>query len=190
VPAHRCRGGRASRSLVIGLACAAALGLSTAPAHADPSSWLFLGGGASRLESFGSSTEEHGLFQFEAGLGSPADANIVAGGMFKTFTFFGRGTDLALALRGATGGFVRGGFGLALDLGGYQRFWERGSTGFAGALVLGAPYGLQAAIHAELGSNEQKTYAVAIGIDFLRLTVFREPGQNWLPNPFPGFASR
>jgi hypothetical protein len=172
-----------------GLACLVATILGAAPVKADPASWLFLGGGDGRLESSGQSVQR-GIFQFEAGLGSPADGPVVAGGVFKTLTFFGRGTDLALALRGATGGFVRGGFGLALDLGGYERFWERGSAGFAGALVLGAPFGLQASLHTEIGTHEDKTYAVVLGIDFLRLTVFRDIGLNWLPNPSPGFASR
>ena len=40
---------------------------------------------------------------------------------------------------GATGGFVQGGWGLAIDAGGYQRFLGEGSQGGLGALVLGAP---------------------------------------------------
>src|SRR4051812_26131198 len=108
VETHRQRGARSRvrRALGaggVGLACLAASILGAAPAKADPASWLFLGGGDGRLESSGQSVQR-GIFQFEAGLGSPADGAVVAGGMFKTLTFFGRGTDLVLALRGATGG--------------------------------------------------------------------------------------
>jgi hypothetical protein len=107
----------------------------------------------------------------------------VVGGVFKTLTFFGRGTDLALTFRTATGGFVRGGFGVALDLGGYERFWETGSEGFIGALVLGAPLGLQLTATTQQGTNDLHAYTATLGIDFLRLTVYRNVGGGYWPNP-------
>jgi len=118
-------------------------------------------------------------------MGSPPDKAIVIGGLFKTFTYFGDGTDLALAVRGASGGFVRGGFGLAIDAGAYQRFWGDESTGFVGALVLGAPFGIQLAATTEQGSHDVHVYSATIGIDFLRLTVYRTAAQSYWRNPFP-----
>ena len=112
--------------------------------------------------------------------------SFIVGGVFKTMTFFGKGTDLALAVRGATGGFVRGGFGVAVDLGAYQRFWgAENSTGFLGSLILGAPFGLQLALITEQGSHDAHFYGATAGIDFLRLTVYRTSLNNIWPNPFP-----
>jgi hypothetical protein len=177
---------RLSSPPVFRLLFAACVGLAVtafAPtASADPASWLSLAGGAGSW-SEGGDRRYPGAFQAEVGLGSSPATPIVVGGVFKTLTFFGRGTDLALTFRTATGGFVRGGFGVALDLGGYERFWETGSQGFIGALVLGAPLGLQLTATTQQGTNDLQAYTATLGIDFLRLTVYRNVGGGYWPNP-------
>lgn len=150
--------------------------------HADPSSWFSLAGGASSWTENGE-RRFPGAFQMDLGLGSSPASPLVVGGVFKTLTFFGRGTDLALTLRTATGGYVRGDFGVAVDIGGYERFWEVGSQGFLGALVLGAPYGLQLTAMTEQGTNDVRAYTATVGIDFLRLTVYRNVSGGYWPNP-------
>jgi hypothetical protein len=124
--------------------------------------------------------------RLELGTGSQPSGVIALGGLAKASTFFGSGTDLALVGRVATGGFVRGGWGLALDGGAYDRLWGSvHSSGFDGALVLGGPWGVQACVDYQDGSGDVKSYAAFVGIDFLRLTVYRSTGTAWLPNPFP-----
>src|SRR5438132_1713788 len=94
----------------------------------------------------GAPTDRPGALQLEMGVGSPPHGAVVVGGLLKTMTFFSKGTDVVFAPRVATGGFVRGGFGLALDAGAYQRWWgPENSTGFMGSVILGAPFGLQLA---------------------------------------------
>lgn len=156
-------------------------------AHADASSWLFLGGGGSSLEMAGEGPEVQPLFQLETGVGSsPADPLII-GGLGRMQTHFGQGTDLGLALRLATHGFVNGQWGGALDLGGYQRWWGSESTGFAGALVLGAPWGITMSLGAHYGSNDAQGFSGVLGIDLLRLTVYRRSGESWWKNSFPAY---
>jgi hypothetical protein len=153
-------------------------------AKADASSWFSLAGGAGAMME-GQSKNYPGAFQLELGLGSSPASPVVVGAVLKTFSFFGSGTDLALTFRGATGGFARGGFGFALDAGGYERFWGTGSAGFFGAVVLGAPFGLQLTAMTEQGTNDTQTYAAVFGIDLLRLTVYRGATGGHFPNPMP-----
>jgi hypothetical protein len=150
--------------------------------RAEPASWFSLAGGVGSWSENGD-RRTPGVLQMEFGLGSSPASSIVVGGVFKTLTYFSRGTDLALTLRTATGGFVRGGFGAAIDLGGYERFWEVGSQGFLGALVLGAPYGIQLTAMTEQGTNDVRAYTATLGIDFLRLTVYRNVAGGYWPNP-------
>lgn len=164
----------------------AIFGLCASPklAHADVSSWFFAGGGAASLERHGAS-DQYGALRLQLGMGSPPDAPIVVGGVAHSLSFFGAGTDLALTARAATGGFVRGDWGVALDAGGYRRWWGVGSTGFLGSVVLGAPFGLQAVLDFEKGTSEAQAFAAFVGIDFLRLTVYRTVGTSFIPNPNP-----
>jgi hypothetical protein len=162
-----------------------AAGLHAGEARADVSSWFFAGGGIGVLPHDQRPNDRPGTLQLEIGVGSPPQTAVVLGGILKSMTFFGQGTDLAFVARGASGGFVRGGFGLALDLGAYQRWWgEANSTGFLGSIVFGAPFGLQLAMTTEQGSNMTHGYVATLGIDFLRLTVYRAALQNVWPNPF------
>jgi hypothetical protein len=154
-------------------------------ARADVTSWFYAGGGIMALTHSQLPTDHPAALQLEMGVGSPPHGSVIVGGLLKTMTFFGDGTDLALVARGATGGFVRGGFGVALDAGAYQRWWGiENSTGFMGSLVLGAPFGLQLAATTEQGSNVH-VYGATLGIDFLRLTVYRTALRSFWSNPFP-----
>jgi hypothetical protein len=154
-------------------------------ARADVTSWFYAGGGMMAMTHAQLPTDRPAALQVEMGVGSPPHGSVIVGGLVKTMTFFGQGTDLAFVARGATGGFVRGGFGVALDAGVYQRWWGvDDSTGFLGSLVLGAPFGLQLAATTEQGSNVH-VYGATLGIDFLRLTVYRTALSSFWSNPFP-----
>jgi hypothetical protein len=153
-------------------------------ASADVSSWIFAGYGPGFIDD-GDGWETQHLLALETGLGTPPTSPIVFGGMFKLGTYFGRGTDLGLSLRTATRGFVYGDWGAALDLGGYERFWEIGSVGGQGSLVLGAPWGITLSLTGGMGTNDARHGSAVIGIDFARLTVYRRSGENWFMNPYP-----
>src|SRR6185436_4443022 len=85
---------------------------------------------------------------------------LVVGGLFHLETHFGRGTDLGLLARVATQGFQLGTWGVALDLGGYERFWGVGSEGGVGALVLGAPWGLTLRGEGAMGTNDARSFGI------------------------------
>jgi hypothetical protein len=172
------------RAVCGGVWIALALLLGAGEAKADVSSWFQAGGGITWLSEAGTSHENPGTLQIDLGVGSPPNKSMIVGGILRSLTFFGRGTDLAFAARGATGGFVRGDWGVALDAGMYQRWWGSNSTGFIGDVALGAPYGLQLTALTEQGSNSVHSYGVVFGIDFLRLTVYRASSQQYWPNPF------
>jgi len=175
---------------LLGRACAgllSAAALTPSVARADTSSWLFLGPGASHLERRNESNVERFLLQFDTGLGTPPRNPVIVGGIFRVQTHFGDGTDLGLLVRTASRGFVNGDWGGAIDLGGYQRFWGEGSSGFTGSLVLGAPWGLTLSAGGSLGTNDARTFSAVLGVDLARLTVYRRTGDTWWKNPFPAY---
>ena len=148
-------------------------------ARADVSSWVYAGFGPAYLKDVDKSRY---TLQLESGLGTPP-ATIVVGGLFRVQPYFGEGTDLALLARVATRGFVQGGFGLALDAGGYQRFWGEGSSGGLGSLVVGLPWGINLSASGGVGTNDTRFATITLGLDFARLTVYRTYGTNWFMNP-------
>jgi hypothetical protein len=164
---------------------AAVLGLVTLawsqPAHADLSSWLYVGGGAGLLDT--ETKDEKAIFQVDTGIGSNPGSSVVIGGLFRGQALFGSGLDLGLLSRVVTGEFVRGGFGGGLDLGMYQRWWGEGSTGFTGNVVLGGPWGLTLSAGGSVGTNDQRLIFASLGFDFARLTVHRHTGLDWFANP-------
>lgn len=115
----------------------------------------------------------------QTGLGTDPARDLVLGGLFRTDTHFGLGTDLGLVFRASSGGYARGDFGLALDLGGYERFWQTHSSGGLAALSLGGPWGLVLSIHGQIGTNDTLGLGAIVGLDFARLTVHRTTGRNW-----------
>jgi hypothetical protein len=155
-------------------------------ARADVSSWVSVASGPTYLDD-GVAPRSVASLQMNAGIGLPPSSSIVVGGLFDVTTHFGQGTDLGLLSRFATRGFVLGDWGLALDLGGYERFWGRGSAGGLGKLVIGAPWGLQLGLGGGIGSKDAKFFGVTLGVDFARLTVFRTVGENYFPNPYPAY---
>lgn len=184
----RLRGGQSTgrvRVCLFSVIVSAGVVLCPALARADVSSWLFVGTGPSRLRESDFDARQRWSLQLETGLGTPPDNAVIFGGLGRVQTHFGQGTDLALLVRTASRGFVTGGWGGALDLGPYRRFWGVGSTGGSGALVLGAPWGLTLSLGASIGSHEAQTYSACLGIDFARLTVYRTTGQDFWVNPFP-----
>lgn len=159
---------------------------SAKTARADVSSWFFAGGGAATFDQKSSGSDTAGLMQLEAGMGTSPAHPFVVGGLLKTMTFFGHGTDLALVARVATRKFVLGDWGLALDAGGFERWWgPLGSSGGIGALVLGGPVGIQATAFGEIGSGDMRAFGFTLGIDLMRMTVHRTTGLGHWTNPYP-----
>jgi hypothetical protein len=197
-PASRKLARSPRRSLTF-LAClgAAAVSLVAAPctARADVSSWFTGGGGygVARSESRGEYDRATAL-SFSIGVGSTPTNSVVVGGLVRTTTYFTLGTDLDLSARIATGGFARGQWGLAFDVGPGWRSWARRSDygGFPlhAMIVGGAPWGLQLGIGANLlnldgGTSSQGAIAL-LEIDLLRLTVMRQGATDrWWENPSP-----
>jgi hypothetical protein len=163
---------------------------ATGHARADVSSWVYVGGGATRLKQTNLKLRTDPTLAIEAGMGSSPKNPLIVGGLFKLAALFGNGADLGLSLRVASQGFVTGRFGLAVDAGGYQRFWGEKSSGGQAALVLGAPWGLTLSLGGGLGTNGASHYGATLGIDFARLTVYRLAGENWFPNPSPAFRPK
>jgi hypothetical protein len=157
-----------------------------APARADVSSWASVMAGPTLFDD-GVDKRSFPSLQLETGIGLPPTGFLVVGGLFHLETHFGQGTDLGLLARFATRGFVLGDWGAALDLGGYDRFWGRGSAGGLGKLVLGAPWGLQLSAGGGYGTKDARHMSVMLCIDFARLTIFRTSGEDWLPNPYPAY---
>jgi len=156
-------------------------------ARAEITSWVFVGGGPSWLSEQKRSYQLEPTLQLDLGLGTPPSGDAIIGVLGRSSTYFGRGTDFALALRAATGGFARGDWGVALDAGAYKRWWGMESHGPLGSVQLGAPYGLQLSVNTSFGTDDHRTYGVMLGIDFLRLTVYRLGGEQWWPNPRPAW---
>lgn len=178
-----------SSRLVAGLLCSAvswaAVSSYAAPAAAQATSWLYVGGGSGVLDF--TTREGDGLrrtaLQLDSGLGTSATHPVVVGAMFRGQAYVGSGVDLAVVARGVSRGFAKGDFGFGIDVGAYQRWWGSQSTGVTGNLVLGAPWGLTLLGGASIGSGGQKLYFASLGIDLARLTVHRHTGLNWFANP-------
>ncbi len=176
---------------------AATVSVST-PAHADVSSWLSVGGGyglkrSERTDSFDRAT----TMSFALGVGSDPHASFVAGGLLRSTTYFTLGTDLGLAARVATGGFARGQWGVALDVGPAFRIF-RSATNYGrfplqAMATLGAPWGVGLGIGADIMSlsGEPSSRAplgvlAVLEVDLLRLTVMRQGATDrWWENPVP-----
>jgi len=163
---------------------------TTRGAQADVSSWAFAGGGVSYLQQRGIKTGYNPSLLLEIGLGTPPTNALVFGGVLALQPQFGHGSDLALLFRSATRGYATGDFGLALDLGPYERLWGEKSVGGEGMLWLGAPWGISLGAGGNVGDHEARGFSAILGFDFARLTVYRSTGTNWFPNPFPSPPAR
>jgi hypothetical protein len=187
-PAARALRSWLSACSFLGSACGVLL--VTRGARADVSSWVFVGGGVARLQQQSLPATTLGTMRLQIGLGTPPSNPVVFGGLFSLEPNFGYGSDLAVLFRSATRGYVNGNFGLALDLGPYERFWGEKSVGGAGTLWLGAPWGVALGVNASVGSHEARGFSGILGIDFARLTIYRNSGTNWFPNPFPAYRPK
>lgn len=155
-------------------------------ASADAASWLGVSGGAARLEQSSGAQTTPPLMQLDLGAGTSPNHAFVVGGLLRSTTYFGDGTDLGLFGRLTTGGFSRGDYGLGLDLGVAQRWWGVSSTALAVSLDAGAPWGLTLGLNGSFAPDSVMTLGVAVGIDLARFTVHRRSGAAWWPNyPLP-----
>lgn len=162
-----------------------ALALSSATARAETSAWASLSAGPSVLSHDGGDTTLRAAMAFDAGLGTSPKEPLIFGGLFRISPTIEEGTDLSLVARGATRGFQVGDFGLAVDLGAYLRTFGPASPtgGFVGGVVLGAPPGLQLSVLGHVGAGEAFGVSTLLGVDLLRLTVYRQSLLEWWPNP-------
>lgn len=192
------------RRIAFVLPAVAALVLLAPAARADLTSWLSVGGGYSvAYRSGGTDTDTKlslaprydwaGAFSGTFGVGTTPIAPFVIGGVFRSTTRFGLGTDVGVMARLTTGGFSRGDWGLAVDLGASMRWWGNGDYGrypLQGVLLAGAPWGLQVAIGADLlnlgGEPPTRGGFALLEIDVLRLTLMRQGSTDaaW-KNPSP-----
>jgi hypothetical protein len=168
------------------LLAAAVVLLVGAEARADATAWAHIGGGAIGWKE--GSVEDYEvapIMPIDLGVGIDDRAPLGLGGVFRIQPVIGEGTDLALMARIATPGFQSSWFGLAVDLGGYHRFWANDSNGFIGQAIVGFPLGLQLAALGTVGSDDASGFGATLGLDFARLTVHRRHLLNWWPNPRP-----
>ncbi|MEO8875615.1 MAG: hypothetical protein ABI461_08515 [Polyangiaceae bacterium] len=170
------------RSFLASALVASALVFASSPARADISSWLAFGGGAG-VERNGvvAGSNGAGVFSASMGVGSSPRKPFVVGGIFRSTTYVGLGTDVGIAARFASGGFARGQWGGAFDLGVVARPWRDGDYGrypLQGVFLLGAPWGFQAGLGVQavnLGGSPTTFGGFAVlEIDILRLTVMRQ----------------
>lgn len=184
---------RFSGHICFAIPVALAVALVAPSAHAEPSSWLSLGGGYGfQHDGYFGGTDKGGVFTGAIGVGSSSRSPFVVGGVFRTTVFFDLGTDISLAARFATGSFARGDWGLALDLGVAGRFWrdqDYGHFPIQAIAIFGAPWGLQLGVGADVWDVSGDTpkarggFAV-LEIDLLRLTAMRSGDtMKWWPNP-------
>jgi hypothetical protein len=143
-----------------------------ASARADVTSWLALGGGGG--------VQRH----------NTDNGNGTVDAVFRALVHFGLGTDISLSMRVASRGFVRGGFGVAFDVGPAYRFWRKGDYGtypLQGVLTIGLPIGLQVGLGGHFWSLDNVNPAVGafavVELDLLRLTLMRKDLEQYWPNP-------
>lgn len=174
-----------SRHLQKTLAAAALSGLFlwSSAASADISSWIAAGAGPAGLKLSDADWDVHPALQFDVGVGTTPDAPFIVGGFYRLTPIIGLGTDMGVLLRGATSGFQAGGFGLAVDAGGYARLWGTQSYGFTGGLTVGAPFGVTVSLTYSRGTAEAQAFSGIAAIDVLRLTVYRKSLLDVWPNP-------
>ncbi len=169
------------RTALATLIASAAL-LASSPARADLSSWLsFGGGGGFERNAAASSADGAGVFTAAIGVGTNPRKDFVVGGIFRSTTYVGLGTDIGIGPRFASGGFARGQWGAALDIGILARTWRDGDYGnfpLQGVFLIGAPWGFQAGLGVQGFSvdGEKQTFGgfAVLEIDILRLTVMRQ----------------
>jgi hypothetical protein len=171
-------------------------------ARADVSSWFTVGGGyglqhGKERDAYDRAT----ALSFSVGVGTNPLGSLVVGGLVRSTTYFSLGTDVNLSVRVATGGFARGQWGLAFDVGPGWRGWKLatnyGHFPLHAMVVAGAPFGLQLGLGADFlsldGGPGARGAVALLEIDLLRLTVMRQGATDryWEnPSPAGGRAPR
>lgn len=184
----------ACKTMMLGGLVAACMLHGTA-ASAEPSAWLAVGGGYGLQRSESRDTFDRATaLSFSIGVGTSPLGSVVVGGLVRTTTYFTLGTDLGLSARIASGGFVRGQWGLAFDFGPTWRGWgvgaDYGRFPVHAMLTGGAPWGLQLGVGTQLfdlsGEPSARGMVALLEIDLLRLTVMRQGSTDkWWENPSP-----
>jgi hypothetical protein len=168
--------------------------MHTSTARADVSSWLSAGAGYGiKRNDLTERSDRAVAMSFAVGVGTDPLSSVVVGGLIRGTTYLSLGTDLGVAIRAATGGFARGQWGLALDVGPMWRIWGDGNYGrfpLGGMLILGAPWGLQLGVGGETwniaGEPHAQGLLAVVEIDLLRLTVMRRGATDrYWENPSP-----
>jgi hypothetical protein len=169
--------------------------LHASPSQAEPSAWLSAGTGygLARAESRDAFDRANTL-GFAIGVGTDPNASFVLGYLLRSTTYFTLGTDLGVAVRGASGGFARGQWGFAVEVGPKWRTWSNGADygrfPLGGMIFLGAPWGLQLGVGGEFMNLRDDAPArgviAVLEIDLLRLTVMRKGATDrYWENPSP-----
>jgi hypothetical protein len=165
-----------------------------ANAHAEPTSWLAVGGGYGFERSDSAARlDRAAAMSVSVGVGTSPANRFVVGGILRSVTYFSLGTDLSIAPRIATSGFARGDWGLALDAGVAARWWGGGDYGrypLQFMVTGGAPWGIQLGVGTDIWNLSGAPFArgaVAIlELDLLRLTVMRSgKTESYWPNSSP-----
>jgi len=156
-------------------------------ARADASAWAFVGSGATVWKQSEEPTyTPANTIIVEGGVGTRPDAPVIVGGLFRFQpVLLHAGIDASFLVRLATRGFQAGGFGLALDSGFFVRPWGAQSIGYSGSAAFGMPFGITLMGFGEAGIDHAFTFGGVLGIDLLRLTVYRQFGLNQWPNASP-----
>ena len=166
--------------------------LVPAAARADVTSWLAIGGGyALHQNDAAARTDQAPAFSATLGVGSSPERAFVVGGVVRSLTNFNLGTDVSLSARFATRGYVRGGFGLAVDVGAAYRGWRFGEYGdvpLQAVVTVGLPAGLQLGVGSTFWNLTMDRPALGgfavLELDLLRLTLMRKDNlEQYWPNP-------
>ncbi|MRG91968.1 hypothetical protein [Polyangium spumosum] len=169
----------------IGVALASGIALAPDVARADASAWAFAGAGALAWKEGTAALAPRAAFNFDFGVGTTPDGPFIVGGLARLTPVVDEGLDVSLLARVATHGFQAGKFGVAVDVGGYQRLWGTYSRGVAGSFTIGLPLGFSLGVQGLYGTGDALAFGAFAGIDFLRLTIYRQSMLDAWPNPYP-----
>ncbi len=169
--------------------------LHVSSAAAEPSAWLSFGGGYGlKHNDITHDLNKGTALSFALGVGSDPTKSFVLGGMFRSTSYLGLGTDIGLAARIASGGFVRGDWGLAFEIGPTLRTFGHGEFGrwpISTMITGGLPWGLQLGVGGDFfkvggGDANARGFTAVLEFDLLRFTVMRQGSTDkWWENVAP-----